>query len=151
MIFCAISSLVISIKDKIDILKIRDLSIKVGRYKKMDIILAGYEIPVDILEKSNCISQHTGLELERIKVNANIEGEEINEKIIDYLGTAREEGINSKEGQITRKWKLGNYSTSYSDKECVNYSLELEEIEEIKLDRLILDDLELIGSVTCLL
>ncbi len=111
----------------------------------MNLILAGYEIPVDILERSNSISKHTGHELEHIEVNATIEGEEVNEKVTDYLKTAKEEGVNSKEGQITKKWKLTNNSYSYRDnKELVTYSLELEEMEEIKLNKLILNDLELI-------
>ena len=110
----------------------------------MDIIIAGYNIPIDILERSSSISQHTGRELEHIIVNATIEGEEVNEKVADYLITAKEDGINSKEGQITKKWRLTNNSCSYRDnRELVNYSLELEEIEEIKLNKLILDDLEL--------
>ena len=111
----------------------------------MNLILAGYEIPFNILERSNSISKHTGRELEHIEVNATIEGEEVNEKVTDYLKTAKEEGVNSKEGQITKKWKLTNNSYSYRDNmELVTYSLELEEMEEIKLNKLILDDLELI-------
>ena len=111
----------------------------------MNIILIGYEIPVDILERSNSISKQTGHELEHIEVNATVEGEEANEKVMDYLRTANEERIISKEGQITKKWKLTNNSYSYrNNKELVTYSLELEEMEEIKLDKLILDDLELI-------
>ncbi len=113
--------------------------------QRTNLILAGYEIPVDILERSIFISQHSGRELEHIKVNTTIEGEKANERIIDFLGAAKKEGLNSKEGQITKKWKLTNNSYSYGDnKELVNYSMELEEMEEIKLDKLILDDLELI-------
>lgn len=110
----------------------------------MNLILAGYEFSFDVSERDSTISKHTGRELEHLHVNATIEGEEINEKVADYLDASREEGINSKEGQITKKWKVINNSYSYKgNKEWVNYSLELEEMEEIKLDKLILDDLEL--------
>lgn len=110
----------------------------------MNFILARYEINFDVTERDSIISKHTGHELEHLHVNATIEDEDVNEEVTDYLDASREEGINSKEGQITRKWKVINNSYSYrGNKEYVNYSLELEEMEEIKLDKLILDDLEL--------
>lgn len=78
-------------------------------------------------------------------MNATIEGEDVNEEVIDSFVTAKEEGINSKDGQEIRKWKLTNNSYSYTnDKEMVNYSLELEEMDEIILDKLILDSFEFI-------
>jgi hypothetical protein len=110
----------------------------------MNLILAGYEIDFEVTERDSIISKQTDHELEHLHVNAAIEGEEVNEKVADYLEASREEGINSKEGQITKKWKVINNSYSYSgNKEWANYSLELEEMEEIKLEKLMLDDLEL--------
>lgn len=111
----------------------------------MKIILAGYEINVDPVERSKVKSQQTGHEIEHIKVNAIVSGEELNKKVIDYLEMTRDEGIDSLDGQITKKWKLSNNSYSYSnDKKLVEYTLDLEEMEEIKLEKLIIDDLELI-------
>lgn len=110
----------------------------------MNITLAGYEIPVSILDRSNSISPHTDREVEQIKVNVTIRGEEINEKVADYLQSVKKEAIISKEGQITKKWKLNNSSYGFTNtREQVDYTLELEEIEEFKLAKLILDDLEL--------
>jgi hypothetical protein len=110
----------------------------------MILILAGYEIDFEVTESDSIISRQTGRELEHLHVNATIEGEEANEKVADYLNAPKEEGIDSKDGQITKRWKVIRNSYSYRDnKEWVNYSLELEEMEEIKLDKLILDDLEL--------
>jgi hypothetical protein len=110
----------------------------------MNLILAGYEIDFEVTESDSIISKQTGHELEHLHVNAAIEGEEVNEKVADYLKASWEEGLNSKEGQITKKWKVINNSCSYGgNKDLVNYSLELEEMEEIKLDKLMLNDLEL--------
>jgi hypothetical protein len=110
----------------------------------MNLILAGYEIDFEVIERDSIISKQTGHELEHLHVNATIEGEEVNEKVADYLKASREDGINSEEGQTTKKWKVINNSYNYrGNKEWVNYSLELEEMEELKLDKLKLDDLEL--------
>lgn len=111
----------------------------------MNLILGEHEIHFDVIERSSIISNHTGLELQHIKVNATSSDELLNKSIEDYLSSAETGGITSKEGQTTKKWRLiKSEYRSFGDRRSVNYSLELEEIEELKLNRLILDDLELI-------
>lgn len=105
--------------------------------------VAGYEFYADVIERSKSISKYTDHELEKIRIKATIDGKEINERVTNYINSNAKE-ITSKEGSITKKWKLTNKSYSYiDDMESVNYSWELEEIEEPKLDKLVLDGLEL--------
>lgn len=109
----------------------------------MDLNFAGFQIGANIVEKSNIISAHTHHELERIKINIIIYNEAMNEDFIKHLEALDEGNISSKFGDETKLWKLINESHSYNNMESVNYTLELEEIEELKLDSLILDDLKL--------
>jgi hypothetical protein len=106
--------------------------------------VAGYSLTADIIERSEFISKITDKELEKIRIDATINDKKINERIIEYIDSDEKE-ITSQEGSATKKWKLIDRSYSYvGDIELVNYSWELEEIEEPKLNKLLLDDMEVI-------
>ena len=109
----------------------------------MRIKLAEYEIDADVMEKSDSISKYTGHKLEHISINIVVGGRKQNEDIIDYLGTANDKIINSIDNPVAKMWRIINSSHSYSDKSRVDYSLELEEFEDIKISKLVLDNLEL--------
>ena len=110
--------------------------------------LDGKETPTEIISESTFHSNHTGRELKSIEVRLVEKGEQAHEKLLEILKAGRDEGIDSTDGKgrVLNKWKVKNYSYSYSEGGYdSNYfhSIKLEEMEELKVRTLTVGGLDL--------
>ena len=101
----------------------------------------GIEMLVDLENESTFSSKHTGAELKRIEVNVVAQNRQEHERLLEIIQRARKDGINSTNGQgnVLNKWKVRNTSSSYTaggPDSRYYHSLELEEMEDRRLDSL---------------
>lgn len=108
----------------------------------------GREIAVSLKNESRVHSRHTGTELRHIEVSLAVNNQQEHEKITDIIRSARENGIQSTDGQgrVLDKWIVKNNSYSYTGGSTDSryfHSIELEEMENLNVDSLVLGKLEL--------
>ena len=109
---------------------------------------AGKEVPANLKDESTFRSKHTGAELKSIKVDIVAEDQEAHERLLKSIERAKKVGINSTDGKgtVLNRWKVKNTSYSYTTGvpgSKYYHSLELEEMEELKVSSLALGGLSL--------
>ena len=118
----------------------------------MNLDLNGLESRQKVTSRSKFTSQSTGSELDRLTVDIVVSGDKSNDKLLDIITKGREKGLNSidKQRNLEKQWKIVNDSWSYgiTDKETAaitdySHTLELEEMEVLKLETLKIGDLKL--------
>jgi hypothetical protein len=106
---------------------------------------------VAIIGRTNSVSPHTGAALEQLKVRTVI-SEKIHERlhpILERLNGDKTDTLTSLDDasrEVLKKWKVVNWSYSYSEREArtaYNHVLELEQAEEVKIETLIVDGMPL--------
>lgn len=101
----------------------------------------GTELRIRVEKESTFRSRHSGAELKRIEVSLVARGRQAHESLLEIIERAKEEGINSTDGQgnVLNRWRLRKNSHSHTVGEPEYYhSLELEGEEELKVDKLVL-------------
>lgn len=95
------------------------------------------------------ISKSTNKEIEKITINIKLIGDESKDKFLGILDNRDKDNICSidKEGKILKRYKVSNKSWSYTgnfmdENTSFNFSIELEEIEELKIESLIISGIE---------
>jgi len=106
-------------------------------------------IDVSELEKlKSNISKSTGKEIEKFSFHIKIIGKNNIDKFLEKLKDEKENFYSIDEnGNILKKYKVNSYPYSYSgnyqdERTIYNFSIELEEIEELKIQKLILSGKE---------
>lgn len=105
------------------------------------------EIEARVEGRQAFTSRHTGANLLRMKIWFLVQGLEYNEKILNMLGGAKQPRITSEVDRPIR-WKASNHTWMYRGSEQDEYtvyehSCDLEEAEELVIEKLIVDDFEL--------
>lgn len=106
--------------------------------------MGGSKARVQIVEDASFSSKHTGASLKRRKVETAIKGQQNNQEFLASINQARTEGITSidDDGNVVGIWKLANNSWRYTEGSPIYYhTLEIEETEELKIDRLVLGEI----------
>jgi len=106
----------------------------------------GVDVHADIQNESTFSSKHTGAELKRIQVEVVAPDQQTHERLLEIKKKAKRDGISSTDGKgnIVKKWKIDNSIYSYTDPgpgSTYYHSIELEEMEELKVDNLLLNGL----------
>jgi hypothetical protein len=112
----------------------------------VNIKIGEHIVDVQIDEQLEFTSKYTGLTLEKLKVEFRVRGKSLNDEVLDLLESAKRKGIDSvdEEGNIINKWKIGNSSWSFTEGNPIfTHTLELQEIEDIKIEILKVGNLEL--------
>jgi len=101
----------------------------------------GRELMFTIIKETTFFSKHTGVALKKIEVSLWVD-RKIHEDIIKIIETLNKKEINSigEQGKILKKWKIKKSTYSCIENKY-DHSLELEEIENLHIDRLIVDEL----------
>jgi len=94
-----------------------------------------------IKKETTFFSKHTGVALKKIEVGLRVD-RKIHEDITKIIETLNKTEINSigEQGKILKKWKIEKSTYSCIENKYDHY-LELEEIENLHIDRLIVDEL----------
>jgi hypothetical protein len=110
----------------------------------MHLNFSGTKVPVEVKTESSFSSKHTGSSLRRLQVETTIRGQNSNEMFLSLIAKAKTEGVTfvDEDGNPIGKWKIGNTSWSHTDGTRIYYhTLDIEEIEELSLDRLVVGEL----------
>jgi hypothetical protein len=102
-------------------------------------------IGVSVMSSSTRQSPHTGAMLEKLEAETSIEGEAVFNQLSGLLSKPISENIPSidQTGKIIKRWKIILKQSSYQTGNPIyHFSLELEEVEELKLISLVIGDLE---------
>lgn len=107
----------------------------------------GREVRVDVEDESTVRSRHTGTELRRVYVSVDTLDQKSHERLPGIIEKAIDNGINSTDGHgnVLNKWKIGNFQHSYigrGPETEYHHHIELEEMEELKVESLVLDELQ---------
>lgn len=103
-----------------------------------------FEVPVQITNRASVTSKHSSASLERLIVQAVVIGEDENERLLSLIAEARTEGVASVDetGSIIMRWKVSSNSWHYSEGDPTRvHDLEIEEMENLQVQRLTLGDL----------
>lgn len=105
--------------------------------------LNGRDVRVDVLDSTDFISKYTGRILEKITLQIVIRDDESHREFIKTIKEAKNYGLFSTDGngKHLKLWKINNNSYSYSSgySNYYQHRLELEELEELKVDLLDID------------
>lgn len=100
------------------------------------------KVHVQITSEADIVSQHTGKLLSTVQVVTTVIGKDANDEFLNLIEKAKENNVSSVDdnGKLIKTWKVKNTSWSYRDGRPVyQHTLELEEVEELKLDYLDID------------
>lgn len=111
----------------------------------IDIDFEVNKLTFNIKKELTFFSKHTGVRLKKIEASVYVD-KEIHEDITKIIEKSKKTGINSidKQGKMLKKWKIKNSTYSYIENKSIAkyyHNLELEEIEDLYIDRLIVDEL----------
>lgn len=114
----------------------------------MYIDFSGKELAVDLEEESTFTSKHTGKELKRVRLGLIAHTPRAHGKLLVSIKHAEREGIDSTDGsgKVTGSWKIADSSFFLLGNESspeYYHVIEIEEVEELKVDELALNDLAL--------
>lgn len=105
------------------------------------------EVSTKILQPE--ISKSTGKDLGKFSFNIELKGDKSKSSFLNLLKNSEKDGIYSidEKGNILKKYKVVNRSYSYtghkiSDDTIFNFNVELKEIEELKIESLIISGIE---------
>jgi hypothetical protein len=105
----------------------------------MILIFGDLKVRVQMTNEGHITSKHTGKTLAVLQVTTTVRGKEANDNFLKLIEKAKEDNISSLDetGNLSKNWKVKNTSWSYRDGDSIyNHTLELEEVEELKLDYL---------------
>ncbi len=107
------------------------------------------KIELDVKKLPGSISKSTGIEIEKIAFNIELRGIKEKDNFRNVLKKSKKNNICSinEEGKIIKRFKVFKSSYKYSgtniDEETIfNFSIELEEVEELKIESLIISGIE---------
>jgi hypothetical protein len=112
----------------------------------MKLHVGSYRIPITIEGRSSVVSKHTGKQLQLLSIRFQILGENENDEFLDIIKNEKKAQLvaNEHTEPSSNLWVIKNNSYSYvSNQHPLRYThnLELVEFEELKIDKLMLDDL----------
>ncbi len=105
----------------------------------MILIFGDLKVRVQVTNEGHITSKHTGKTLALLQVVTTARGKEANDNFLDLIEKAKEDNVSSLDetGNPIKSWKVKNTSWNYRDGDTIyNHTLELEEVEELKLDSL---------------
>jgi len=110
----------------------------------MDLDFDGTKVSVDIEQESDFVSKHTGNKLMRVTAKVTATDEEAHQGLLEMIRKGKQDGIRSinNKDETLAKWRIGNSSHKHTmGRPSHRHSFELEELEELKIDSLILGEL----------
>jgi hypothetical protein len=115
--------------------------------EQLELELAGNWVTHAVEEQSTTTSQHTGRELLVGRVRFDVRGQAANDEVRRALGAAAAgtEHLHGRWRGHDREFRVGewSYSQNGATTDFATYTVELKEAENVKADRLTIDDLEL--------
>jgi len=104
------------------------------------------KIPADLNPQMDEISKHTGKTLKCFRVSIIVKSRVIVDEITDLLSKPRNQVTIGDDSGKEVDWKVRNSGYSYHDTESpiYNYWIDVIEIEDLNVEKLIIDDLELV-------
>ncbi len=110
--------------------------------------LGNKELKVNTKTLQTDTSKSTGKEIEKISFNIKLRGEKAKSSFLNLLENSKDDVHNIDEkGNILKKYKIVNNSYSYTGQKpaentLFNFTVELKEIEELKIESLIISGIE---------
>lgn len=101
-------------------------------------------IQFQIVGSSNSTSKHSGKNLQFLQIQTNFQGKQASDQFLKLISLAKDDGVTSvdENGSNFKRWKIGNTSWSYTEGTPIyRHSLEIQELEEIKIASLAINDL----------
>lgn len=104
------------------------------KFRKKYLDFNGQEIEFNVLEESTFTSKHTGAQLQKVKAEFTVLGEEEHERLNESIMKIRaKNNILKSTGNVQKTWKIKNEVISYLGGGVPNtdyhYTLDLEEAE----------------------
>jgi len=104
---------------------------------------------IEFIRLPGNISKSTGKEIEKISLNIKLRGNKLKDKFLNILKDKDKDNICSidEKGKIIKRYKVSNNSWNYTgnitdENTIFNHKIELSEIEELKIEKLIIEGKE---------